>query len=95
MYALTRSGISINRAISGLAQSSKSEKLRSILVDVNNNLTAGNNLANSLSAFKSTFGELFISMIHMGETTGRLDLAFKQLIDHLELENLLHVTQQW
>ena len=25
-------------------------------------------------------------MIRMGETTGRLDSAFKQLIDHLELE---------
>ncbi|BCE01143.1 MSHA biogenesis protein MshG [Marinicellulosiphila megalodicopiae] len=86
MYALTRSGIAITRAISGLAQSSRSAHLREILIKVNSSLTGGNTLANSLSAYKYVFGELFISMVHVGETTGRLDLAFKQLIDHLELE---------
>ncbi|MCJ8311354.1 MAG: type II secretion system F family protein [Saccharospirillaceae bacterium] len=86
MFALTRAGISVNRAISGLAQSSNSERLKEILLLVNSNLTSGNNLATSLSPYKAVFGELFIAMIHVGESTGRLDLAFKQLINHLELE---------
>jgi len=86
MFALTRSGISVNRSISGLAQSTNSDRLREILLLVNINLTSGNNLATSLSPYKSIFGDLFISMIHVGESTGRLDLAFKQLISHLELE---------
>ena len=86
MYALTRSGIPLIRAINGLADATRSPVLSNVLREVTRSLTQGTNLANSFRAHPRVFGDLFVAMIRMGESTGRLDSAFKQLIDHLELE---------
>lgn len=86
MYALTRSGIPLIRAINGLADATRSPVLSEVLHEVTRSLTQGTTLANAFRAHPKIFGELFIAMIRMGETTGRLDSAFQQLIDHLELE---------
>ena len=86
MYALTRAGIPLIRAINGLADASRSPLLGEILRDISRSLTQGTTLSNAFRVHIDTFGELFIAMIRMGETTGRLDSAFAQLIDHLELE---------
>jgi MSHA biogenesis protein MshG len=86
MYALTRSGIPLIRAINGLADATRSPVLSEVLHEITRSLTQGTTLANAFRAHPKVFGELFIAMIRMGETTGRLDSAFKQLIDHLELE---------
>lgn len=86
MYALTRSGIPLIRAITGLADATRSPKLGEVLHEVSRSLTQGTSLANAFRAHPEVFGDLFIAMIRMGESTGRLDSAFRQLIDHLELE---------
>lgn len=86
MYALTRSGIPLIRAINGLAEATRSPILGEVLHEITRSLSQGTTLANAFRAHPKVFGELFVSMIRMGETTGRLDEAFKQLISHLELE---------
>ncbi|MDX1453536.1 MAG: type II secretion system F family protein, partial [Oleiphilaceae bacterium] len=86
MYALTRAGIPIIRAMKGLADSTKSEVLKETLLDVSARLESGVNLATCMSAHPDVFSELFISMIHVGENTGQLEEAFKQLSENLEME---------
>lgn len=86
MRALTRAGIPIIQAISGLAEISKSERLKDALADVAVRLATGSPLATSLSAHGTLFNGMFVSMIHVGENTGRIDDAFSKLIDHIELE---------
>jgi MSHA biogenesis protein MshG len=86
MYALTRAGIPLIRAISGLADATRSPVLSDVLHDVTRSLTNGMTLSTAFRAHPTVFNELFISMIRMGESTGQLETAFKQLIDHLELE---------
>jgi MSHA biogenesis protein MshG len=86
MNALSRAGIPIMRAMKGLADSTKSEVLKETLLDVTNRLESGINLASSMQTHPHVFSELFISMIHVGENTGQLDVAFKRLSENLELE---------
>ncbi len=86
MHALTRSGIPIMRAIYGLAETSKNPTMGSILKDVANVLSRGNTLSQALNNHEEHFSPLFISMVHVGESTGNLDDAFKQLVGHLEME---------
>lgn len=86
MYALTRSGIPIIRALTGLADAARNPYFSEVLRDVVRILQTGTELGASLSQYPKVFSPLFSAMIKMGETTGRLDLAFKQLISHLELE---------
>ncbi len=86
MHALTRSGIPIMRAIFGLAETSKNPTMGAILKDVANVLSRGNTLSQALNNHEEHFSPLFISMVHVGESTGNLDDAFKQLVGHLEME---------
>jgi MSHA biogenesis protein MshG len=53
---------------------------------VRSDLEGGMSMAVSLNAHPKVFGTLFISMISVGENTGQLDQAFRQLSVYLELE---------
>jgi MSHA biogenesis protein MshG len=86
MHALTRSGIPIMRAVFGLAETSKNPVMETILKDVGLSLGRGNTLSQSLKKFENQFTPLFISMVQVGESTGKLDDAFSQLVRHLEME---------
>ncbi len=86
MYALNKAGIPIIRAMRGLAESTRSEALAETLNDVTRRLESGVNLATSMRAHPEVFSDLFVAMIHVGENTGQLEEAFRQLAENLELE---------
>ena len=86
MNALTRAGIPIIRAMRGLAESTRSDLLCETLNEVTDRLESGVNLATSMKSHPKIFNDMFISMIHVGENTGQLEDAFKQLSVSLELE---------
>ena len=86
MYSLNKAGIPLIRAFTGLADSVAHPVLKEALFGVADGLKQGNDLATSMSAYPKLFSVIFISMIRMGESTGRVDLAFQQLVSYLELE---------
>lgn len=86
MYALSRAGIPIVQAVSGLAEMSRSEALKDALHAITARLKAGVSLATAMQEHKTVFSTIFVSLVHVGENTGRLDEAFKRLMQHIELE---------
>jgi len=86
MYSLTKAGVPIIRAMSGLAETSPSAGLKLALAGVVDDLTSGIEMAPAMGRQGQVFSALYVSMIHVGENTGRLDLAFEQLGKYLELE---------
>ena len=86
MYSLTKAGLPLDRAIKGLEASLSNLVFRSILQDVIESLENGVNLASALGQHPQVFSQLFLSLVHVGENTGRLDLAFQEIGKYLELE---------
>jgi MSHA biogenesis protein MshG len=86
MHSLSKAGVPIIRAISGLAESHRNRYFREVLQDVRSHLEGGQSMAVALHAHPKVFNRLFISMISVGENTGQLDQAFRQLSSYLELE---------
>ncbi|WP_068827407.1 type II secretion system F family protein [Pseudomonas sp. BMS12] len=86
MYSLSKAGVPIIRAIGGLAESHRNEYFREVLQDVRSDLEGGMSMAVALNAHPKVFTTLFISMVSVGENTGQLDQAFRQLSSYLELE---------
>ncbi|PFG10190.1 type II secretion system F family protein [Marinobacter sp. LV10MA510-1] len=86
MYSLSKAGVPIIRAIGGLGESNRNLYFREVLQAVRNDLESGMSMAVSLNAHPKVFGTLFVSMISVGENTGQLDQAFRQLSIYLELE---------
>ena len=86
MYSLMKAGIPIIRAIEGLAESTSSKRLQQVLKEVVTQLESGHNLSTALAEHPKVFSRLMISIVHVGENTGRLDDAFLQLAFYFERE---------
>ena len=83
MYSLAKSGIPILRAVKGLADTTNSKRMAVALNDVADQLERGRTLSSALNKHRDVFGSLFISIVHVGENTGKLDDAFLQLSFYL------------
>jgi len=84
MYSLAKSGIPILRAVRGLADTTGSKRMSAALDDVADQLERGRTLSSALNKHDEIFGRLFVSIVHVGENTGKLDEAFLQLSFYLE-----------
>lgn len=84
MYTITKAGIPLIRGVKGLASSISHPQLQKTLMDVSGELEAGMGLAVAMSHHPDVFNKLFISIVHVGENSGRLDEAFLQLSEYLE-----------
>ena len=86
MYALTKSGVPILRAIHGLVDNARSELLRQALIGLKDDLGNGKQISVSMQSYPQVFNNLFVAIVSVGENTGRLDDAFLQLTNYFELE---------
>ena len=86
LRSLAKSGVPIVRALRGLAESSANPVLTKVLSEVVDSLEAGADLATSLRRHPEIFSDLYISVVHIGENTGRMDEAFAQVGEYLLLE---------
>lgn len=84
MYALMRSGVPILRAINGMVDSANSASLKKALVDIGKQLEGGYTFSSALNNHPKIFDHLFVSLVHVGENTGKLDQAFLKLTSYLE-----------
>ena len=86
MYTLLRAGVPIMRGLSGLQESASNPSFGRVLQDMRESLDSGRELSASLRRHPAVFDAFYISMVRVGETTGRLDEVFLHLFDHLEFE---------
>ncbi|MCG3737754.1 type II secretion system F family protein [Vibrio cincinnatiensis] len=86
MYSLTKAGVPLLRSMRGLTQNCTNKQLQQALEDVASELTNGRGLSASMQMHPQVFSPLFVSMINVGENTGRLDQALLQLANYYEQE---------
>lgn len=86
MHSLMKAGIPILRAVNGLAETSNSPRMTTALLNISDQLERGRTLSNALHHHPKIFEQLFVSIVHVGENTGKLDEAFLQLAVYLERE---------
>lgn len=86
MYTLQRAGVPILRALSGLQASTAKPALISLLADLRASLDQGRELAAAMARHPSVFSAFYVSMVRVGEMTGKLTEVFLRLAQHLEFE---------
>ena len=84
MSALSRAGIPITRAISGILESIENPLLISTLRDVLEQLESGRSLSVSFARHPRVFSNLYISMLQVGENTGRLEETFDLMGSYID-----------
>jgi MSHA biogenesis protein MshG len=86
MHSLTKAGLPLDRSIKGLETSITNIAFKRVLNEVHRSLEGGTTLATALGQHTKIFSQLFLSLVHVGENTGRLDMAFSEVSKYLELE---------
>ncbi len=84
MSALIRAGIPITRAISGILESMHNPLLVRTLRDILEQLESGRSLSVSCARHPRVFSNLYVSMIQVGENTGRLEESFALMADYID-----------
>ena len=86
MQSLTKAGMPLDRTLAGLQKSNRNPTFQQVLQDVQHNLESGQTLSTAMAGHPKVFSNLFLSLVDVGESTGRLDLAFEQIGHYLNLE---------
>ena len=86
MHTLLKSGVPIVRGLAGLQESAENPVLRATLGDVRANLEAGRELSLGMRQHPKVFSSFMVSLVRVGEVTGRLDEVFLHLYEFLSFE---------
>jgi len=86
MFTLLKSGVPIMRGLAGLQESAISKSFGKVIKDLRDSLDSGRELSSAMRRHPTVFTPFYLSMIRVGEMTGRLDEVFLRLFDHMEFD---------
>jgi len=89
LYTLLKAGVPIMRALSGLRDSTSNTAMQGMLQSVRESLDQGRELSASLARHPKVFTPFYLSMVRVGEMTGRLEEIFLRLFDHMAFERFM------
>jgi len=86
MHTLLKSGVPIMRGLGGLQESATSPAFGRVIKDLRESLDSGRELSAAMRRHPEAFSTFYLSMVRVGEMTGRLEEVFLRLFDHLEFD---------
>jgi MSHA biogenesis protein MshG len=86
MFTLLKSGVPIMKGLAGLQESAVSKSFGKVIKDLRESLDSGRELSAAMRRHPDVFSQFYLSMIRVGEMTGRLEEVFIRLFDHLEFD---------
>jgi MSHA biogenesis protein MshG len=86
LYTLLKSGVPIMRGLGGLQESAINPSFARVIKDLRESLDAGRELSAAMKRHPDCFSPFYLSMVRVGEMTGRLEEVFLRLFDHLEFD---------
>lgn len=89
LSVMIASGLSLSRAIKNISLQTRKKKFAQILDEIFDSIQAGNSFADALAKYPGIFGDLFVNMIRVGETSGNLEEVLNILAVQLEKEHEL------
>jgi len=86
MFSLLKAGVPIMRALAGLEESSTNPTLTAVIADLRTGLDSGRELSAAMRQHPKVFTAFYVSLVRVGEATGKLQEVFLRLFEHLEFE---------
>ncbi len=86
IYTLLKSGVPIMRGLAGLQESAINKSFAKVIKDLRESLDSGRELSTAMARHPLVFNTFYLSMVKVGEMTGRLEEVFLRLFDHLEFD---------
>jgi MSHA biogenesis protein MshG len=89
VHTLFKAGVPILRALSGLHETTGNTSMKTVLNDIRRSLESGLEFSAAMGHHPRVFDSFFLSMVRVGESTGRMEEVFLSLFKHLEFEQFM------
>jgi len=89
LATMVASGLPLVSAIGIIADQTESKNLRTVLLQVRDDVSAGVNVSEALAKHPNAFESLYVNMVRAGETGGSLDTILERLSTYLEKSEAL------
>ncbi len=86
LASLLTAGLSLTESIAIIRSQTDNQRTASMLLDIEQHLIGGGNLANALERHSHVFSKVYIALIRSGEASGTLDRVLTRLAETLEKE---------
>ena len=83
---MIRAGLDVKKALVALERQAKNKQLKEAIGGIKNSIDRGTTLADGMSFYPVVFPPIFISMVRVGEATGKLEETLKLLAIQLQKE---------
>ena len=90
LAGLVGSGLTLERALTALADEAESEQLHHLLAALRAEVNAGSSFAKALARFPREFSDIYIAVVGAGEQSGHLGVVLERLADDLEERQALN-----
>jgi len=89
LHTLIKAGVPLMRALTGLQESASNPAMREMLQALRESLESGRELSLAMTRHPQIFTAFYLSMVRVGEMTGRLEEIFLSLYHHLAFERFM------
>jgi MSHA biogenesis protein MshG len=86
MGTLAKAGIPMMQALAGMLKATANPALTEVIKDIRANLDKGVELSAAMARHPKVFDHYYVSMVRVGEGTGKLEEIFKRLYEQLTFE---------
>ena len=90
MHTLLKANVPIMQGLRGLEESASNRRFARVLMSLRAALDAGRELSAAMREHPKVFTAYYVSMVQVGEMTGRLTEIFPRLHDYLALDRKMH-----
>ena len=81
---LLKSGIQLADSLGALIEQCTDRDMETVLRNVKEEITSGNNLAEAMAKHPRYFSDLYVNMVRAGEASGSLDTVLTRIADYLQ-----------
>jgi MSHA biogenesis protein MshG len=89
IHTLFKAGVPILRALAGLQETAGNPAVKAVLQDLRRSLDSGIEFSMAMAHHPKVFDTFFLSMVKVGEASGRMEEVFLRLFQHLEFEQFM------
>ncbi|HEV8443903.1 MAG TPA: type II secretion system F family protein [Steroidobacteraceae bacterium] len=86
MGAMMKAGVAALQALAAIQKSTSKPRLVRLLKEMSDDLDNGLELSSALAHHPKFFNDYYVSMVRVGEGSGRLEEVFRRLFDQLEFQ---------
>ncbi|UCC23340.1 MAG: type II secretion system F family protein, partial [Planctomycetota bacterium] len=86
LAVMVRAGISLQDSLESIAEQVANQKFKAVIVDLKNQIEAGQSFSQALAHHSQIFSNLYINMVAAAEASGSLSAMLQKLVEYLDQE---------